>query len=93
MILLNSQQQDALIKMDKFINSRNEKVFLPEGFAGTGKTTVITSYLGQENILSLILYSRQLQTKQYLFSKKCLKMIMNILSLKLYINQDKTQNY
>lgn len=42
MFLLNGQQQDSLIKMDKFINSKNEKLFLLEGFAGTGKTTVIT---------------------------------------------------
>ena len=42
MFLLNGQQQDSLIKMDKFINSKGEKLFLLEGFAGTGKTTVIT---------------------------------------------------
>lgn len=53
MILLNSQQQDALIKMDKFINSRNEKVFLLEGFAGTGKTTVITQLFGSRKYFKL----------------------------------------
>ena len=42
MILLNSQQQEALIKMDNFISSKKEKIHLLEGFAGTGKTTVIT---------------------------------------------------
>lgn len=46
MILLNSQQQEALIKLDIFIQSRQEKVFLLEGFAGTGKTTVITQLFG-----------------------------------------------
>ena len=42
MFLLNGQQQESLIKMDKFLNSKKEKIFLLEGFAGTGKTTVIT---------------------------------------------------
>lgn len=42
MLLLNSQQQDALIKIDQFISSKKEKIHLLEGFAGTGKTTVIT---------------------------------------------------
>lgn len=48
MISLNSQQQEALIKLDKFIYTPNEKVFLLEGFAGTGKTTVITQLFGSK---------------------------------------------
>jgi hypothetical protein len=42
MLLLNSQQQEALVKIDAFISSKKEKMHLLEGFAGTGKTTVIT---------------------------------------------------
>lgn len=44
--LLNGQQQDSLIQLDKFINSKTDKLFLLEGFAGTGKTTVITHLFG-----------------------------------------------
>ena len=44
--LLNGQQQDSLIQLDKFINSKTDKLFILEGFAGTGKTTVITQLFG-----------------------------------------------
>ena len=42
MFLLNSQQLEALQKIDNFITSKKEKIHLLEGYAGTGKTTVIT---------------------------------------------------
>lgn len=47
MFLLNSQQQEAFIKLDTFIQSR-DKIFILEGFAGTGKTTVITQLFGSK---------------------------------------------
>jgi hypothetical protein len=51
-MLLNSQQQASLIKLDAFIQSRGEKVFLLEGFAGTGKTTVITQLFGSRKFFN-----------------------------------------
>ena len=51
-MLLNSHQQASLIKLDAFIQSRGEKVFLLEGFAGTGKTTVITQLFGSRKFFS-----------------------------------------
>ena len=44
MFLLNSQQQKALEDIDTFLVSK-EKIFILEGFAGTGKTTVITKLI------------------------------------------------
>ena len=51
-MLLNSQQQSSLIKLDAFIQSKKEKIFLLEGFAGTGKTTVITQLFGSRKFFN-----------------------------------------
>ena len=52
MLLLNSQQQKALEGIDKFISSKHEKIFILEGFAGTGKTTVITTLISSRKFFS-----------------------------------------
>ena len=43
MFLLNGHQQKALEDLDRFLYSTSKKIYLLEGFAGTGKTTIITS--------------------------------------------------
>jgi len=52
MFLLNNQQQKALEALDRFILSKREKVFVLEGFAGTGKTTVITTLISSRKFFS-----------------------------------------
>ena len=52
MLLLNNQQQKALEALDRFILSKHEKVFVLEGFAGTGKTTVITQLISSRKFFS-----------------------------------------
>lgn len=52
MINLNDEQQKALEKLDYFIRDRTQKMYLLEGFAGTGKTTVITSLFSSRKFFS-----------------------------------------
>ena len=44
-IILNQSQQNSIKKLDNFIHSLYEKLFILKGSAGTGKTTVITHFL------------------------------------------------
>lgn len=48
MFLLNGNQQKALEELDRFISSKCQRIHLLEGFAGTGKTTVITSLISSK---------------------------------------------
>lgn len=51
MIFLNSEQQKALESIDTFLRSK-QKLYILEGFAGTGKTTVITTLLSSRKFYS-----------------------------------------
>ena len=52
MFLLNGNQQKALEDLDRFLYSRTKKIYLLEGFAGTGKTTVITSLFSSKKFFN-----------------------------------------
>ena len=54
-IVLNEGQKIAVEKLDKFMKDKKAKFFLLEGSAGTGKTTVISSF--RENINTEIINS------------------------------------
>jgi hypothetical protein len=52
MFLLNGYQQKALEDLDKFLYSKSKKIYLLEGFAGTGKTTIITSLFSSKKFFN-----------------------------------------
>jgi hypothetical protein len=52
MFLLNGYQQKVLEELDRFLYSKTKKIYLLEGFAGTGKTTVITSLFSSKKFFN-----------------------------------------
>ena len=97
MFLLNGYQQKALEDLDKFLYSKTKKIYLLEGFAGTGKTTIITSlfsskkFVNKDIVLSATT-NKAVSVLQNMFGKTCehvdFKTIHKLCKIKRQINSN-----
>lgn len=55
MITLNKDQREAVDKMHDFLKSDDQKLFMLEGMAGTGKTTCVMTLVNERSDLSFAL--------------------------------------
>ena len=96
-MIFTSCQEKAIINIEKFLIDKNENIFILEGSAGTGKTTIITAFEKKRTDLKIIYTApthkavrvlKEMGKKNLNYNKNNYKTLHKFFKLKLDYKQD-----